>query len=80
METQYWCLFLLNFCLLPSLPPSLPPSTNLYQALLEEYLRSFLEDGQESGMVDAYPSLEEGENMLHLWQLLVFLGETVNGV
>ena len=57
-----------------------PPPTHLYKALLEEDLGDLLENGQQSRVVNSYPSLEERKNVLNLWYLLVVLRETVNGV
>ena len=45
----------------------------LYESLLEEYFGDLLENGEQTGVMDAYPSLEERENVLHLGNLLVLL-------
>ena len=52
----------------------------LDEALLEENLRRLLEDGEEARVVDPDASLEEGEHVFHLRQLLVVVRENVDGI
>lgn len=39
----------------------------LKQAFREKNLYGFLQDGQEASMMDSYPSLQQWQHMLHLW-------------
>ena len=55
-------------------------SAHLDESLLEEYLSSLLEYWQQAGVMDPYASLKQGEDMLHLRQLLIIVRETVDGI